>query len=314
VNDQYSQQAAGASRTGNHVRVNAGFVGLGMMGRGMAHCLIRAGHNVVVYNRSADRIPELVAAGARGADSAQALASACDLVFLCLADAAAVEQVMFGPHGLAEGLRPGSTVIDTGTIAAGAARSCAVRLAERGVAYLDAPVSGGVQAAAEGRLSAMVGGDAQVLAQCEPVMAAFASRIVHVGDVGAGQVCKACNQIAVSSIMMGVAEAFVLARKHGIDPARVREALLGGAARSQVLENNAQRLLTRNFQPGFRAVLMRKDLRLALEAAQQAGASLPGSALVLQMLESVCQLDGMDLDWSVLGRQMERLSGLDLTD
>ncbi|MCD0505458.1 NAD(P)-dependent oxidoreductase, partial [Bordetella petrii] len=224
------------------------------------------------------------------------------VVMLCLSDTAAVEAVLFGEQGLASALPAGSHVIDTSTISASATREHARRLAERGVALLDAPVSGGQQAAEQGSLSCMVGATQTAFDACQPYLQAIASRVVRVGDNGAGQVAKACNQVAVSAVMLGVAEAFSLARSSGVDPAAVREALLGGAARSAVLEKNALRLLEGDFKPGFRAGLMRKDLRLALDAARDAGACLPMAANTLQWLEAACNTGRAEQDWSVVGQ------------
>ena len=279
-----------------------GFIGLGIMGRGMAASLLRGGHEVVVHNRSRDAEAALAAAGARRAATPAELGGMVRVVMLCLSDTAAVESVLFGPWGLASALPAGSCVIDTSTISASATRHHARRLAEQGVALLDAPVSGGQQAAEQGALSCMVGAAQEDFDACLPYLQAIASRVVRVGGNGAGQVAKACNQVAVSAVMLGVAEAFSLARSSGVDPAAVREALLGGAARSAILEKNALRLLQDDFKPGFRAGLMRKDLRLAMDAARDAGACLPVAATTLQWLEALCNTGHADDDWSAVGR------------
>ena len=281
-----------------------GFIGLGIMGRGMAASLLRRGFPLVVHNRSRAAEQPLVDAGAAAADSPAAVGSQAAIVMLCLSDTAAVEAVLFGPQGLASTLPRGSYVIDTSTISAQATREHAARLAAQGITLIDAPVSGGEAAAAKGELACMVGGDSQALAHCRPVLDAIAARVVHVGDSGAGQVAKACNQIAVTSVMFGVVEAFALARANGVDPAAVREALLGGAARSAILEKNAVRLLEQDFKPGFKAVLMRKDLRLAQEAAQSSGASVQMTVAqaILDRLEAVCADGAGEQDWSVVGK------------
>jgi len=286
-----------------------GFIGLGVMGRGMAASLLRAGHAVTVHNRSRAAEAPLAALGARTADSPAAVGRDCRVVFLCLSDTAAVESVLFGPDGLAAALAAGSHVIDASTISAPATRGFAARLAERGVEMLDSPVSGGQQGAEKGELSCMVGGSPAAYEACLPYLQAIATRIVHIGAIGAGQVAKACNQVAVAGVMMGISEAFALARRNGVDPAAVREALLGGSARSLLLERNAVRLLEGDYQPGFRARLMRKDLRLALESGQQAGAFTPMAALAAQLLEAACNAGYGDLDWSALGRLIGELSG-----
>jgi len=282
-----------------------GFVGLGIMGRGMAASLLRRGFDVVVHNRNRAIEAPLVASGARAADSPQAVGEQASVVMLCLSDTAAVEAVLFGPQGVAAGMASGGYIIDTSTIAAQATREHAERLTRQGITLLDAPVSGGEAAAAKGELSAMVGAGEAAFAHCRPYLDGIASRVVRVGETGAGQVAKACNQIAVSSVMFGVVEAFALARAHGVDPAAVREALLGGAARSTILEKNAQRLLDQDFKPGFKAVLMRKDLRLAQQAAQAGGTAehMVVAQVILQQLENLCERGDGELDWSAVGKQ-----------
>jgi 2-hydroxy-3-oxopropionate reductase len=232
------------------------------------------------------------------------------VVFLCLPDAPDVEGVLFGPDGLAEGLRSGSIVVDTSTISATSARAFAKRLAASDVAFLDAPISGGQEAAEQGTLSCMVGGERDVLEACRPLFECIAKNIVYVGASGAGQICKTCNQIAVTGAMLGIAEAIALAVKQGIDPMVVRDALLGGSAKSVVLERHGKRLIERTFEPGFRSVLMRKDLRVALKTGQDQGVFMPTTALALQLLEALCNSGRAELDWSSLGALVQELSGI----
>jgi 2-hydroxy-3-oxopropionate reductase len=285
-----------------------GFIGLGVMGRGMAASLLRRGFDVTVHNRTRAAEGPLVAAGAKPASSAADVARASRVVMLCLSDSVAVEAVLFGPDGLAGALPAGSHVIDASTISAMAARDYARRLQELGIVLLDAPVSGGQQAAEKGQLSCMVGAPETAFELCRPYLDAIASRVIRIGDSGAGQVAKACNQVAVSAVMMGVAEAFSLAKANGVDPAAVREALLGGAARSNILEKNALRLLENDYTPGFRATLMRKDLRLALNCAQETGAYMPITANTMQILEAACNAGHAQQDWSVVGEVIASLS------
>lgn len=282
-----------------------GFIGLGIMGRGMAASLLRRGFDVHVHNRNRSAESPLIDAGAHGAASPAEIGTRTNVVMLCLSDTEAVAAVLFGDQGLAGALKPGSFVIDTSTISAQATRDHAQRLAALEVTLLDAPVSGGEAAAARGELSCMVGAGAEALAHCRPFLDGIASRVVHVGDPGAGQIAKACNQIAVSSAMFGVVEAFALARANGVDPAAVREALLGGAARSAVLEKNAVRLLEQDFKPGFKAELMRKDLRLAQAAAQasRTDRELAVAQVILKRIEAVCERGDGAQDWSVVGKQ-----------
>jgi 2-hydroxy-3-oxopropionate reductase len=285
-----------------------GFIGLGVMGRGMAMSLLRRGFEVTVHNRTRAAEAPLVAAGARTAASPAEIGARARVVMLCLSDTQAVQTVLFGADGLAQALAAGSCIIDTSTIEAQATRQYAARLAERGIALLDAPVSGGQQAAEKGELSCMVGGELQAFEQCRPYLDAIATRVLRMGDSGAGQVAKACNQVAVSAVLLGVSEAFALARSNGVDPAAVREALLGGAARSFMLEKNAMRLLQGDYRPGFRAELMRKDLRLAVACAQEAGAYTPVAATALQVLQAVCNTGHGQDDWSRVGWLIDTLS------
>ena len=278
-----------------------GFVGLGVMGSGMAQCLLRQGWKLQVFARRDAAARPLVEAGAQRAASPEALARECRLVFLCLSDDAAVEQVLFGEAGLAQGLAAGSCVVDTSTIAATSARSFAQRLAPQGVGFLDAPISGGQQGAESGTLACMIGGPAAAVQALREVMGAFCKAITHVGEVGAGQTVKSCNQVAVAGALLGVADAIALARSQGVDPKVMREVLLGGTARSFVLERHGQRVIDGDYQPGFRARLMRKDLRIALATARGAGASLQGAVLAERLVNELCESGRGELDWAALG-------------
>jgi 2-hydroxy-3-oxopropionate reductase len=288
---------------GKHTRI--GFIGLGIMGAGMAHCLLRVGHALHVHARRAEVAQAFVAAGAQAAATPAELARACELVFLCLSDDAAVEQVLFGPDGLTHGLAAGACVVDTSTIAAASVRAFGARLAAQGVALLDAPISGGQQGAQAGTLNTMVGGDAEVLQACRPVLEAFCKTITHVGALGAGQTVKSCNQVAVAGALLGVADAIALARSQGVDPAVMREVLLAGTARSFVLEKHGQRVIAGDYQPGFRASLMRKDLRIALRTAQGAGTVLAAAPVAERLLDEAVGDGEGDLDWAVLGRRVQ---------
>ncbi|MBK6006324.1 NAD(P)-dependent oxidoreductase [Ramlibacter ginsenosidimutans] len=286
-----------------------GFIGLGVMGKGMALCLRRAGHALHVFARSDAPAQALVAAGAQRAASPAEVGRASRLVFLCVSDDAAVEAVLFGPQGLAQGLAAGSIVVDTSTIAADAARRFAQRLHAQGVSYLDAPISGGQQGAEAGTLACMIGGPAEAVDACREVMQSFCKTITHVGDVGAGQTVKACNQVAVAGAMLGVADAIALALAQGVDPKLMREVVLGGTGRSFALERHGQRIIDGDFQPGFRARLMRKDLRIALETARAGGAQLQGAALAEQLVGELCDSGRGELDWNVLGKLVQEKGG-----
>lgn len=289
-----------------------GFVGLGAMGGGMARSLLRQGYRLSVFARHTQAIQELVDAGAEAADCAASVGRNASLVFLSLPDAAAVEDALFGPDGLTSTLKSGSCVVDTSTIAATSARAFGERLNAQHIHLLDAPVSGGQAGAEAGTLGCMVGGDNDVLASCHAALSAFCKTITHVGPLGAGQTVKACNQVAVAGALLGVADALALARLQGVDPVLMREVLMGGAARSFSLEKHAPRIIEGQFTPGFRAQLMRKDLRLALETVHSSGAELPTAALAEQMLDALCEGGRGDWDWCALALQVQALSGLDI--
>jgi 2-hydroxy-3-oxopropionate reductase len=292
----------------SHSSPRVGFIGLGVMGRGMAACLLKHGHALTVHNRTRAAEAPLLALGATAADSPAQVGANAEVVFLCLSDTQAVHDVLFGENGLARALAPGSHIIDTSTISAQAARQHAERLDDLGIALLDAPVSGGQQGAQTGQLTCMVGGPQAAFDTCRPFLDAIATRVRRIGDHGAGQVTKACNQVAVSAVMMGVAEAFALARSNGVDPAVVREVLLEGTARSNILEKNALRMLSGDYEPGFKTELMRKDLRLAVACGQAAGAVMPMASVIATFLQAACNAGYSGLDWSALGRLMAELS------
>jgi 2-hydroxy-3-oxopropionate reductase len=282
-----------------------GFIGLGVMGNGMAHCLLRGGHALHVFARRDAVAQPLVQAGAQRAASPAEIGRACPLVFLCLSDDAAVEEVLFGEHGLAKGLAAGSCVVDTSTIAATSARAFAQRLATQGVTLLDAPISGGQQGAESGTLACMIGGPAEAVEACRAVMATFCKAITHVGAVGAGQTVKSCNQVAVAGAMLGVADAIALAKSQGVDPGVMREVLLGGTARSFVLEKHGQRIIEGEFKPGFRARLMRKDLRIALATAQAGGAALQATPVAERLVGELCDSGRAETDWAAVGQLVQ---------
>jgi len=291
-----------------------GFIGLGVMGRPMAKHILAKGFPVVVYNRSRAAIDDLVAAGATAAVSPADVARQAAVVITMVPDTPDVEQVLSGPDGVLDTLRPGSVVIDMSSISPVATRGFAAAVAAKGSAMLDAPVSGGEIGAINATLSIMVGGDGDALARVRPILACMGNpeRIVHVGiEPGSGQVCKVCNQVAIGGALAGVSEAFALARKAGVDPARVREALLGGFAASRVLEVHGERMLKDNYVPGFRARLYQKDLRLATETAAANGVAIPATAVVSQLLNALMAAGGGELDYSALGTVLFEMAGLD---
>lgn len=285
-----------------------GFIGLGIMGKPMARNLMKAGYPLVVHNRSRGPVDELAAEGATPAPSPREVAEKSDVVITIVPDAPDVEAVILGPGGVAEGVRPGMLVIDMSTSSPVLARRIAATLGEKGVDVLDAPVSGGEIGAKEGTLSIMVGGSARAFERALPILQAMGKNIVHVGDAGAGQVTKAANQIVVGMTIQAVAEALLLASKAGVDPARVRQALMGGFAQSRILELHGQRMLDRNFKPGFKARLHRKDLAIALSTAREYGVPLPGTAVVHELLNGLIGLGRDEYDHSGLVTVLETLA------
>jgi 3-hydroxyisobutyrate dehydrogenase len=262
-----------------------GFIGLGIMGGPMAANLLAAGYELTVWNRTAAKTEPLAAAGARVAGSPAEVAAASEVTFTCVTASADVEAVVLGPGGVIEGATPGSIVVDCSTIAPATARKVHARLAERGVAMLDAPVSGGDVGAKAGTLAIMVGGDAETFERALPVLRAIGKTIVHVGPPGAGQVVKLCNQVAGGLNLLAMAEAISLCRRSGVDPAKMLEVVSAGAAGSWMLQHLGPRAVAGDFAPGFMVDLMQKDLGLVLEAAHETHTPLPGSALVRQLFE-----------------------------
>jgi len=291
-----------------------GFIGLGVMGRPMAKHILEKGYEVVAHNRSRPAVDELVAAGAKAAETPAAVAKRSTIVITMVPDTPDVESVLLGQDGVVEGLQKGAVVIDMSSISPVATRRMAAAIAKKGGTMLDAPVSGGEIGAINGTLSIMVGGDAAALARVRPILECLGNpeRIVHVGaEPGSGQVCKICNQIAIGGALAGVSEAFAVARKAGVDTAKVREALLGGFAASRVLEVHGERMIKRNYVPGFRARLYQKDLRLAGEAAGAGGVAIPATAVVAQLLNALVASGGADLDYSAIATVVFGLAGLE---
>ena len=290
-----------------------GFIGLGVMGRPMAKNLLKAGYPVVVHSRSRGPVDVLVAAGARAASSPADVARQATRIVTMLPDSPDVEQVLGGPDGIFSALQPGTIIIDASSIAPATARRLAERARALGGSMLDAPVSGGEIGAIDGTLSIMVGGDADAFDAVKPVLDAMGrpEKVIRIGESGAGQVCKLCNQMVLGGTLAAVSEAFALSRKAGVDPAKVREALMGGFAASRVLEVHGERILTRNFTPGFRASLYAKDYRNVAAALDQYGAPAPVTAAVKAILDTmVAQGHGED-DYSAIARVLFELAGLE---
>lgn len=290
-----------------------GFVGLGLMGRPMALNILKAGFDLTVWARRAESMAPLADAGARIARHPADLAAQVDVVISMVADAPDVESVMLGEQGVAAGVS-GKTLpliaVDMSTILPAAAVEIGKNLAARGVAFLDAPVSGGEVGAIAGSLSIMVGGALKDFEQVKPVFLAMGKNVVHIGDRGAGQVAKACNQIMTGMGVLAVAEAFTLARSAGVDVARVREALMGGFAYSRILENHGQRMLDRNFKPGFKSWMHQKDMNIVLQSAHQQGLMLPGTAATAQLFNAMQGSGLAEEDSIAILKILEQLGGL----
>ncbi len=285
-----------------------GFIGLGIMGKPMAGHLLVAGNTVNVFDRSEDAVKELVANGAAACESSKHVASLSDIIIVMVPDTPDVEDVLFGEEGVAQGVKAGSVVVDMSSISPIATKEFARKLGELGVDMLDAPVSGGQVGAEKAILSIMVGGKEEVFDRVKPYFELMGKNIVLIGDHGAGQTCKVANQIAVAVTIAATAEALTFASKAGANPAKVREALMGGLASSRIMELHGERMIKRTFQPGFRIRLHQKDLNLALQSARSLHMSVPNTALAQEMFNAVAARDGIDLDHSAMVLALEELA------
>lgn len=293
------------------IRPKIGFIGLGIMGQPMVRNLLKAGYSVTVYNRSRPSMELLQTQGATLAISPAALTLAVDVVITCVSDSPDVEAIVFSPTGVLSSIRSDMIFIDLSTIAAAMSRTIYAAFKERGVSALDAPVSGGDIGAQQGTLSIMVGGDAETFDRALPIFQTLGKNIVYIGEAGSGQVTKACNQIVVAHTVQGVAEALTLAKKSGVDGEKVREALLGGFAQSKVLEIHGRKMLDRNFQPGFKLDLFRKDLNIVLQTAMQEKLSLPGSAHAAELMNALKAQGKGELDFISVLTLYEMLAGME---
>ena len=279
-----------------------GFIGLGLMGKGMARNLHKAGAELFIHNRSQAAVEELTAEGMIAPGSPRAVAEAADIVIVCVTNTPAAEAVIEGPDGALSGLSSGKILIDMGTTTVTAARRFAASGADNGVIVLDAPVSGGQLGAETGALTVMVGGDADGFASALPVLEAMGSHITLVGDSGAGQIAKAANQIIVGLTIGAVSEALGFAKAAGVDPGRVRDAIRGGFAESRILEVHGKRMVEGNFVPGARSTVQEKDLRQAAEFARSCGRDLPVTDLVRDLYLKLMDIGDGDLDHAALYR------------
>ena len=285
-----------------------GFIGLGIMGKPMARNLINAGFTLCVHNRSRGSVDELVGEGAAPASSPRAVAENSDIVITMLPDTPDVESAVSGQNGILAGAHEGLLVVDMSTISPVATRRLASELGNRNVRMLDAPVSGGDKGAIAGTLSIMAGGDASDFERVRPVFESLGKTIVHCGEIGSGQIVKACNQIVVALVIEAVSEALVLGSKAGVQPGVILEVLGGGLAQNRVMELRGPTMVQHNFQPGFKARLHRKDLNIILQTAREYGVTLPVSAIVDQMFTNLIENGKGDLDHSALLTVVEEMS------
>lgn len=291
--------------------MDIGFIGLGLMGRPLALHLAKAGHTLHLWARRPASLEPFKDVDARCHVSAAAVAKHAEIVFTMVADAPDVRAVCLGADGIAAGARKDLIVVDMSTINPNAAREIGATLAERGIDFLDAPVSGGEVGAINASLTIMVGGRPEVFAKVQPLFEKMGKSVTLIGASGAGQVAKACNQILTGVGVLAVAEAFNFAAQNGVDVAKVREALLGGFAYSRILENHGQRMLDRNFKPGFKAWMHQKDLRIVMEEAHRLGLMLPAAAATAQLFNAIVG-SGMGEEDSIAAlKLLEKLSSAD---
>jgi 3-hydroxyisobutyrate dehydrogenase len=286
-----------------------GFIGLGIMGRGMAANLLKAGFALTVWNRTASRSEALVALGAHAGNSPADVAAHSDLILICVSDTPDVEQVIHGEQGVLQGAQPGALVVDHSTISPQATQALAAELEARGIHMLDAPVSGGSEGAARGTLSIMVGGEEAQFQRALPIFQAMGKTITHVGGHGAGQTVKLVNQVLVVGNCLAMCEALLLAQAGGVDLEKTYAAISQGAAGSWMFTNRAPQIMRRDWRPGFSIDLQNKDLRLVLEAADQFGAPLPATGLIFQLYRTL-QAQGLGAEGNhALVKALENLAG-----
>ena len=298
--------------TNEHSKPTVGFIGLGLMGRPMALNLLKAGFPLVVHSRSAGPVDALVAAGARRADSPAEIARQTTRIVTMLPDSPDVEQVLRGKDGIFSALQPGTIVVDCSSISPQVARDLARDAQDRGARMLDAPVSGGEIGAISGTLSIMAGGDPEAFKEVKPLLDAMGNpdKVIWIGESGAGQITKVCNQMVIGGTLAVVSEAFALAKRSGVDPARMRDALLGGFAASRVLEVHGQRILEENYKPGFRSRLYAKDMRIAARTLAETATPAPVSSVVQELVHGLVARGRGDLDYSALATVLFDLAGI----
>jgi 2-hydroxy-3-oxopropionate reductase len=287
-----------------------GFIGLGIMGKPMAMHLLKAGYPVAVLEKN-KAAGELVQAGATSYPNSKAIAERCDVIITMLPDSPDVKEVVSGANGILEGVQPGALFIDMSTIAPSVTKEIYGLFQEKGVEAIDAPVSGGQVGAENAALSIMAGGSEQAFQRALPVFQAMGKNIVHIGEPGAGQTTKACNQIVVGITIQAIAEAFTLAKKAGVNLEKMREALLGGFAQSRILDLHGKRIIERNFKPGFKIKLHRKDMNIALQAGKELSVPLYSTAQVAAQMDALIAQGNGEADHSSLALLLEQLAGIE---
>jgi len=295
-------------------KLKVGYIGLGLMGKSIARNILKAGFPVVVHNRSRAAVDELAADGAVPASSAAEVAAQVDVVFTNLPDSPDVEGVVLGKNGIIEGAHPGLIYVDNSTIKPAISRLVAEKLAEKQVAALDAPVSGGDIGARNGTLTIMVGGPEDALEKVRPIFEAMGKKITHIGDAGSGQIAKAANQIMVAAQMVAMGELLIFAQKAGADPRKVIEAIKSGAAQCWTLDTKPPRLFSGNRQPGFKARMQAKDLNIVMDSAREFGVPLPSAAIHTQLFNAMVQQGDGDLDNAAVVEIIEKLAAIRLIE
>lgn len=290
--------------------MKVGFIGLGTMGEPMVRNLLKAGHQVTVHNRTRAKEEAVAAAGAERAESPKAVSLGAEVIVTCVSDSPDVEAVILGEAGVIEGVKAGAVVIDMSTISPKVTRRIAAALVEKQVQMLDGPVSGGSEGAVNGTLSIMLGGEADAVATAMPVLEAMGKTITHVGPIGAGQVTKAINQVIIAGTYLGIAEGMALGMKAGLDMAQVVKAVGGGAAGSWGLTHRSGNMIANDYPLGFRVRLHHKDLKIALEAAEELGVTVPIAAYVAQIEAGLMARGFGDEDVSAIARSIREPSGL----
>ena len=289
-----------------------GFIGLGIMGQPMAGHLLESGYQVAVFDVVEALVEKAVSKGAQRAGSPKEAAVDAEVIITMLPDSPIVEKVVLGPDGVLAGMKPGAVLVDMSTTSITTTKKVAAAVAEAGRMALDAPVSGGDVGAIEATLSIMVGGPEEGFRKALPVLEKMGKNITHVGGNGSGQIAKACNQVVVGITIEAVGEALVFAKKNGADPAKIRDAMMGGFAQSRVLDLHGKRMIERNFDPGGKVRLHKKDIDIVLEQAKEVGVYMPGAAMISQIWNSLSAMGGLDWDHSSIVKAIELLSQTEL--